>query len=319
MKKDAYYFPHFCNARHDRKLKRVQKELGIEGYGIYFMLLEILREQDEFKYPMEDIDLLADEFGTSEQKITTVVSNYKLFNVDNDENFFSIKLHEYMQPYLTMKEQRRQAGIKSGKVRKLTAKTPEEKISELCQVYIIECWGNDERFIKIGATNGAISRRFSGKLPYSYKVLRQIFIEGDYYSVETEIHSFLSNFKHIPGLKFSGCMECYDISCKVDAIKYVPKNSFSHEHCLNENEQSKVKKSKEKKSIFKKPTIEEIKNYCLERKNNIDPESFFHFYESKDWKIGKNKMKNWKSAMITWEKKNKPAQEEKPMYATLNR
>ncbi len=63
--KDAFYFPHFCNARHDRKLKRVRKELGLEGYGIFFMLLETLREQADYRYPIEDLDLLADEFGTS--------------------------------------------------------------------------------------------------------------------------------------------------------------------------------------------------------------------------------------------------------------
>lgn len=56
---------------------------------------------------------------------------------------------------------------------------------------------------------------------------------------------------------------------------------------------------------FIKPTIEEIKAFCIERKNNIDPESFFNFYESKDWMIGKNKMKKWKSAIITWEKGNR--------------
>jgi len=107
MKKDAYYFPHFCNARHDRKLKRVQKELGVEGYGIYFMLLEVLRDQQEFKYPLEDIDLLADEFGTSEQKITTVVCNYQLFQIDNDKNFTSYKLQLYLQPYLERSENAR--------------------------------------------------------------------------------------------------------------------------------------------------------------------------------------------------------------------
>ena len=56
---------------------------------------------------------------------------------------------------------------------------------------------------------------------------------------------------------------------------------------------------------FKKPTIIEIKEYCTERKNNVDSETFYHFYESKDWKIGRGKMKNWKSCIITWEKSNR--------------
>jgi len=116
--KDAFYFPHFSNARHDRKIKRMSKELGIEGYGIFFMLLEVLRDQIDFKYPVQDIDLLADEFCTSEQKIKVVICNYQLFEVDENERFFSTKFDEYMQPYQTMKEQRRIAGIRSGEVRK---------------------------------------------------------------------------------------------------------------------------------------------------------------------------------------------------------
>jgi hypothetical protein len=117
MDKDAYYFPHFSNARHDRKLKRVRKELGVEGYGIYFMLLEVLRDQEEFKYPIEDLDLLADEFGTSEQKVRTVICNYQLFQVDERENFFSLKFVKYLQPYLDNKHRNRINGIKGNLVR----------------------------------------------------------------------------------------------------------------------------------------------------------------------------------------------------------
>ena len=55
---------------------------------------------------------------------------------------------------------------------------------------------------------------------------------------------------------------------------------------------------------FNKPKLSEVKDYCLERNNNIDAEAFIAFYESKGWMVGKNKMKDWKSAIITWEKKN---------------
>ena len=55
---------------------------------------------------------------------------------------------------------------------------------------------------------------------------------------------------------------------------------------------------------FVKPTVEEVREYCLERKNNVDPERFVNFYESKDWFVGKNKMKDWKAAVRTWERGN---------------
>ena len=58
-----------------------------------------------------------------------------------------------------------------------------------------------------------------------------------------------------------------------------------------------------KKGRFKKPTVIDITNYCLERNNNIDAETFYDFYESKDWKVGKTKMKDWKACVRTWEKR----------------
>ena len=58
-----------------------------------------------------------------------------------------------------------------------------------------------------------------------------------------------------------------------------------------------------KEGRFKKPTLDEVKNYCILRKNNIDAEAFIDFYESKNWQIGKNKMKDWKACVRTWERR----------------
>ena len=58
-----------------------------------------------------------------------------------------------------------------------------------------------------------------------------------------------------------------------------------------------------KKALFKKPTLDEVKNYCILRKNNIDAEAFIDFYESKNFMIGKNKMKDWKACVRTWERR----------------
>ena len=56
---------------------------------------------------------------------------------------------------------------------------------------------------------------------------------------------------------------------------------------------------------FNKPKIEDVKQYCLERQNNIDAEAFIDFYESKGWKVGKTKMKDWKASIRTWERRDK--------------
>ena len=62
----------------------------------------------------------------------------------------------------------------------------------------------------------------------------------------------------------------------------------------------KVRKGKDRVNI--PPTLEEVSAYCEERHNNIDPQVFIDFYESKGWYVGKNKMKDWKACVRTWER-----------------
>ncbi len=57
---------------------------------------------------------------------------------------------------------------------------------------------------------------------------------------------------------------------------------------------------------FIKPTIDEIAAYCSERKNNVDPQAFFDFYESKGWRVGNQAMKDWRASVRTWERREKP-------------
>ena len=73
-----------------------------------------------------------------------------------------------------------------------------------------------------------------------------------------------------------------------------------HEPATNKN----VKNDKNvKNNIFVPPTVQEVKDYLSSVGSSLDAESFVAFYESKGWMIGKNKMKSWKSAIVTWEKK----------------
>lgn len=73
--------------------------------------------------------------------------------------------------------------------------------------------------------------------------------------------------------------------------------------CIHSIDKNSI--DKKRIDIFKKPTLEEVKEYCIERNNNINPQKFIDFYESKGWMIGKNKMKDWKACIRTWEKTSK--------------
>jgi len=71
------------------------------------------------------------------------------------------------------------------------------------------------------------------------------------------------------------------------------------------NEKNDKNERKKKRTVFKKPTIEEIDAYCKERKNKVNATLFHDHYESNGWLVGgKSKMKNWKAAVRTWEQNN---------------
>ena len=69
------------------------------------------------------------------------------------------------------------------------------------------------------------------------------------------------------------------------------------------NFKKEVPKGTKKK--FEPPSVDDVRAYCQERGNGIDPEYFVDFYKAKDWMIGKNKMKDWKAAVRNWEKMDK--------------
>jgi hypothetical protein len=97
-------------------------------------------------------------------------------------------------------------------------------------------------------------------------------------------------------------------------------------NCLQDVSVGKVRlgkvrlgKDNKKNGRFAPPSLEEVQQYCKDRNNGIDAEAFIAFYESKGWKVGNQPMKNWKSAVITWEKRDKKPQQPKPQEKPSNK
>lgn len=96
-----------------------------------------------------------------------------------------------------------------------------------------------------------------------------------------------------------------DVSVGKDSIGKV---SIDKNSIVKDSKRESVRGEKTKRFI--PPSVEEVEQYCLERSNNIDAQSFIDFYESKGWMIGKNKMKDWKAAVRTWERNRKQENKE---------
>ena len=95
---------------------------------------------------------------------------------------------------------------------------------------------------------------------------------------------------------------------KVDKLSDRDKSIEIRDKSIEYRDIDKEKKSKKKSAKrFTPPTVEEVKAYCQERENNVDPERFIDFYTANGWKVGKNPMKDWKASVRTWEKRDSKA------------
>ena len=129
MPKDAYYFPHDSNAKDDPKCVLLIEQLGMEGYGIYWMLIETLREQPDYTYPVANIPALGRRYNTTAEKVKTVVCNYGLFTVKDDKIFFSDSLNGRMLVLEEKRAKRSEAGRLGNAARWKTSQTDRNAIT----------------------------------------------------------------------------------------------------------------------------------------------------------------------------------------------
>lgn len=219
-KGEAYYFSHDADAMNDPKCMLLISQLGMEGYGAFWGLVELLRVQPEYKMSIQLIPAIAARFQMPEAKLKTVISAFGLFQVTEDHFFYSQSLRDRMQVMMDKIDRRKKA-----------AKT-------------------------------AIAARWEKN-----KALPS----DELYESDTNV-----------------------LRSEYDLIQ-------------NEMKGNEIKKKgiKKKADAFSPPQLSEIEQYCKDRGNNVDAEKFYNFYQSKGWMVGKNKMKDWKAAVRTWEKEDK--------------
>ena len=119
--KDADWFKHDSNAKDDPKCVLLIEQLGLEGFGIYWVLIEILREQPNYHYPLALIPSIARRYNTSTQKVEAVIKGYGLFATSDEEFFFSESLINRMKPLENQRELARIAGLASAEKRRKQA------------------------------------------------------------------------------------------------------------------------------------------------------------------------------------------------------
>lgn len=119
MAKEAYYFSHDCNARNDEKILAIRMRHGAEGYGIYFMLIERLREATDYT-SVKDYNIIAFDLRVSAEKVKSIIEEFGLFGFTEDKKyFFSNSLNRRMDEADERRGKLSQAGKKGAAKREL--------------------------------------------------------------------------------------------------------------------------------------------------------------------------------------------------------
>lgn len=117
MAKKVFYFPHDANARNDEKILAVRMKYGIEGYGIYFTLIEKLLESTGYTL-LKDYNTIAFELRVSADKVKSIIEDFGLFEfTECRKNFYSKSLINRMNPLEEIRDKRREAGKKGAEKR----------------------------------------------------------------------------------------------------------------------------------------------------------------------------------------------------------
>lgn len=132
MSKETFWFKHDYDAADDDKTMLLIEQLGLEGYGIYWVLIEKLRGREGYKMPFSVIPSLARRYMTTPEKMKTVITQYGLFQYDEEGFFYSVSLIERMQALNDLKNKRSIAG-RLGNEKRWGGRESEETIAKLSQ------------------------------------------------------------------------------------------------------------------------------------------------------------------------------------------
>ena len=133
IKNNADYFPHDADMRNDPRIKALRRKFGIEGYGVYCMLLEFLTDSEyfEFKNDSLSLELVAGDFDIETDRLITILQycfQLDLFQLDAETNVISCKsLDNRLEPLLSKRKRDRNGVIDSDNTQSRVKESKENK------------------------------------------------------------------------------------------------------------------------------------------------------------------------------------------------
>ena len=318
------YFNHDSNARNDEKLIALRIRYGAEGYGVYFMLIEMLQAAPGCVLE-KDYKALAFDLRVSARRIKSIVEDFGLFTpTDGGKKFYSERLVRYATEVDESERRRSEAAQYAASMRwdaengmRIASQNHANRIEKACESH------KAAPDAEIKEENEREKETFPPITPYKEKE-----------KAKEESVSFMARAHENEGegTSDSQCDTPVNIeSPETDAPGRADHNGMSTEtlhassetlHARPETLQAEAVEEIETveaeevttptdtraaspaRTPMKRPTLEEVQAYIAEKGYSVDAESFIAFYESNGWKVGKNPMKSWRAALVTWQKRN---------------
>ena len=311
------YFRHDIHASLDLKLRRLMAVHGAEGYGNYWLIIELLSQlsADEGKEPRMQFDeyYVAALIHTKKYSmIWSIIHDFDLFVIemgdDDREYFYSRRLfrdfhegvikksHTEEEPsdepttYRSKRQlspEARERMAKGG--RKYRPTKVESKVEE----------GSEEGSTKVKeGTEEGTSKVDQGKSKVESKVDTKV--EEGRSKVESKVKEGTTK---VESKVEEGSEEG---STKVDPQKSKVNGGDNRGGKAPKTiRQEDLEREGEKATRFSPPSLDEVRDEVERLGYAVDPERFIAHYESNGWRVGPNKMKSWKSALVTWHKRQK--------------
>lgn len=301
------YFNHDCDARNDEKLIALRIRYGAEGYGVYFMLIEMLQAAPGCTLE-KDYKALAFDLRVSARRIKSIVEDFDLFTpTDGGKSFYSERLIKYASDVDESYERYAEAGRKGMKARWKKS----EPITMLSEKHndVIQAAPDAE----IKEENEREKETFPPITPYKEKekakeesvsfMARARENESGAGDANSDLEAWLTHVEaesveaDAPGRAAHNGMSTETLQAEaVEEIETVEAEEVPTP--------ADARPTSPDRTPMKRPTLEEVQAYVTEKGYSVDAESFIAFYESNGWKVGKNPMKSWRAALVTWQKRN---------------
>ena len=305
------YFNHDCDARNDEKLIALRIRYGAEGYGVYFMLIEMLQAAPGCVLE-KDYKALAFDLRVSARRIKSIVEDFGLFTpTDGGKKFYSERLIRHVNEAEENERKRSEAAQYAASMRwdaengmRIASENHANRIEKACESHktALDAKTKEEKERE--------KETFPPITPYKEKekakaetvcfMARARENEGEGDSQGDTPVNIESPETDAPGRAAHNGMSTETLQARPETLQAEAVEEVEAEEVAP----SKADKPANPRTPMKRPTLEEVQACIAERGYNVDAEAFIAYYESVGWKVGNKAMKSWQHALVTWQKRN---------------